>query len=79
MTAIERIKARVNELFLKGGEIHVSITLYHPRVYLNDAPFVIKGVYNHLFRIEEVGVSQPRIFTIQYTELLTEAVKIKEL
>ncbi len=79
MTAMERIKARVNELFLKGDEIHVSITLSHPRIHLDDATCVIKGVYPHIFMIEQVGVERPSNYSLQYTDLLTDCVKIKEL
>lgn len=79
MTAMERIKARVNELFLEGNEIHVSIILSHPRIHLENAVCVIKGVYPHIFMIEQIDLERPVSYSLQYTDLLTECVKIKEL
>ncbi len=78
MTAMEKIKARVKELFLLGDKIHVTITLSHPRIHLNDAPCIIKGVYPHIFVVEQIGADIPSSYSLQYTDLLTECVKIKE-
>lgn len=79
MTLMERIKARVKELYLRGDEIHVSITLSHPRIHLENAVCVIKGVYPHIFMIEQIDIERPVSYSLQYTDLLTECVKIEEL
>ena len=79
MTAIEKIKARINQLFKENNAIHITITLSHPRIYLSDTPVIISGVYPHVFRVEEFGVENPKSYTLQYTDLLTNSVSIKEL
>lgn len=79
MTAIEKIKLKINNLFLKGDEIHITILLVRPRICLESTPVIIKGVYPHVFRVEETGVESPKSYTIQYTDLLTNNVKIDEL
>lgn len=79
MTEIERIKARIDTLFKENERIHITVTTSRPRIYLKDFPVVIKGVYPHVFRVEEIGVENPHCYTFQYTDLLTNDVKISEL
>ncbi len=79
MTAIEKIKTGICKLYEKGEVIHITITLTHPRINLKEAPAEIKGVYPHVFRVEEHGVPNPKGYTLQYTDLLTNNVKISEL
>ena len=79
MTAIEKIQKRIKELYEAKTEIHITITLSHPRIYLNNAPAVIKGVYPHVFRVELLNCENKNSHTLQYSDLLTSSVKIEEL
>ncbi len=79
MTAIEKIKTRIKELYEQKCEVHITITLSHPRIYLNQAPVVITGVYPHVFRVEELNRETVKSHTLQYSDLLTSNVKIDEL
>lgn len=79
MTAIEKIQIRIKELYESKTKIHITITLSHPRIYLNNAPAVITGVYPHVFRVEILNCENKNSHTLQYSDLLTSSVKIEEM
>ena len=74
MITCEEIRNGIKELVKRGQKIHVDfIKRRHPLV--TDMEAVIREVYPNLFRIESQGV----FYTVQYVDLLTKEVRIKEL
>ncbi|MBP3692397.1 MAG: hypothetical protein J6I80_04040 [Clostridia bacterium] len=77
---LESIKADIKRLFESDPNIHIDVALTHPRFELEGDPVVIKGVYPHVFRIEESSSSaQPKCHTLQYADVLIGRIKILEL
>ena len=79
MTALDVIKGKLKKRFETDPRVHISIALSHPRIYLKDDPAVIKAVYPHVFRVEETSGGVPRCHIIQYADLLTGQIRIREL
>ncbi len=77
MTALDAIKEKVKKRYEADPRVHISIAISHPRVHLKDDPAVIKAVYPHVFRVEELGSGA--CHTIQYADLLTGQIRIREL
>ena len=79
MTILEEIRERIRHLFETAPQIHMNVSITHPRVELQDAPAVIIGVYRNVFRIEETSTGILRTHTLQYADIVTERIKILEL
>lgn len=79
LTALDMIKNKVKRLYETNPTIHISVSLSHPRLNLQDDPAVIKAVYPHVFRIEERSGGIPQCHIIQYADLLTNQIRIREL
>ena len=79
MTALEKIKNDIKRLYDANPDIHINISITHPRVCLKNDPVTIKGVYRHVFRIEETSGGVPKCHTLQYTDVLTKQIEITEL
>lgn len=79
MTALETIKSRIKNLYETNPDIHINISVTHPKISLRNDPVTIKGVYPHVFRIEEVSSGVPKCHTLQYTDVLTKQIEIIEL
>ena len=79
MLTPEYIKAQIQNLYETNPHIHISISMQRAKVCIKDAPMVIKGVYRHIFQVEEICVSHPKRYSIQYTEVLIGQVVIAEL
>ena len=79
MTALDTVKSKIRELYETNPNIHVNITVGHPKINLKSDPAVIIGVYPHIFRIEEYSEGEPKCHTLQYTDLLTNQIQIDEL
>ena len=79
MTTIEEVRKELERLYKECPNIHISVSMSHPKVSVREAPVKITGVYRSIFRIEEKEVERPRFFSLQYSDLLTGKIKIKEL
>jgi len=79
MKTIEEIKEGIRHLFESDPRVHVSITMLHPKVSVKEASVVILDVYPHIFRIRETEGASPKSYSVQYTEVLTGQVVIREL
>lgn len=75
----QQLHAAIEQLYDKDPHIHVTIHLSHPRREGEDIPATIRGVYPNIFRIEECKDGYVRSHSVQYTELLTGQVVIREL
>lgn len=79
MTSLEDIKKRIMRLYKTDPNIHINVELQRPRISLKDRPVVIKGVYPHIFQIEEQGIAFPKRYTLQYADVLLNHIEIMEL
>ncbi|MBQ2973133.1 MAG: hypothetical protein IJE19_02150 [Clostridia bacterium] len=79
MSTLDLIKAQIKNLYENNPNIHINISLTHPRLHLTNDPVTIKGVYPHFFRIEETSSGVPKCHTLQYTDVLTGQVSIEEM
>ncbi len=79
MSTLDLIKAQIRNLYETNPNIHISISLTHPRISFTNDPVTIKGVYSHVFRIEEMSSGVPKCHALQYTDILTGQVKIEEM
>ncbi|HJD22883.1 MAG TPA: hypothetical protein H9694_01930 [Firmicutes bacterium] len=79
MTSLEAIRSKIKGLYKSNPNIHVSVSTSHPRICLKNEPAVLKGVYPHIFQIEERSSGVPKCHTIQYTEVITKQIELVEL
>lgn len=79
MTSLDSIRAEIKRLYETNPDIHMNVSMINPRVTLTNEPVVIKGVYPHIFRIEEHSGGSPKSYIIQYADVLTGHVEISEL
>lgn len=79
MTSLDIIKIKVKKLYETNPNIHINVTLKKPKINLSNEPVVIKGVYPHIFQIEEKSSGSPKTHTLQYTYVLSHNIEIVEL
>lgn len=79
MTTLDIIKSKIQKLYKTNPNIHINVSMTNPKISLNNEPAVIKGVYPHIFQIEERSNGSPKCHTLQYTEVLTKHIEILEL
>ena len=79
MSSLDVIKQKINRLYQTHTEIHISVSMSHPKVSVQNDVATIKGIYPHIFQIEEYSSDTPKCHTIQYADILTRSVKISEL
>lgn len=79
MTHLDEIKCKLNELYHTQPNIHINVSISHPKVSLQNEAVVIKGIYSHIFQIEEFSSGFPKRRTIQYNDILTKNIEIVEL
>lgn len=79
MPTVDAIRAKIAKLYETNPNIHVNVSLTHPKICLVSVPAVIQGVYPHIFRIEERSEGSPRCYTLQYNDVLTHRIEILEL
>lgn len=79
MTILERTREKIKHLYETNPHVHVNVSISHPKIELKNDPAVIKGVYPHVFRIEETSNGVPQYHTLQYTDVLTGQIEIAEL
>ncbi len=79
MNALDLIKNQIKQLYEASPDIHISISFSHPKIIFTNDPVTIKGVYPHVFRIEEKSSGVAKCHTLQYSDILTGQIKIKEM
>ncbi len=79
MASLDTIKKQIEHLFKTNPTIHMDVFLSAPRLTLENAEVTIKGVYPHLFRIEEFSGGRLKSHTLQYSQIYTRQVIIHEL
>lgn len=76
---MDRIRSQIRRLYETDPNIHLNVTISHPKTAVRNAPAVIKGVYRNLFLIQESDFGYPRYHSIQYAEVMIGQVEIPEL
>lgn len=79
MTSLDIIKSKIQKLYKTNPNIHINVAIAHPKLNLKNEPVVIKGIYPHIFQIEEKSSSSPKTHTLQYTDVLLHHIEIVEL
>ena len=79
MNSLDIIKAKIQKLYKTNPNIHINVAITSPKVNLKNEPVVIKGVYPHIFQIEERGNGSPKTHTLQYSDVLLHLIDIVEL
>ena len=79
MTSLDIIKSKIQRLYKTNPNIHINVAITSPKVNLKNEPVVIKGVYPHIFQIEEKSSGSLKTHTLQYTEVLLHHIEIVEL
>ena len=79
MTSLDIIKSKIQKLYKTTPNIHINVAITSPKVNLKNEPVVIKGVYPHIFQIEEKSSGSHKTHTLQYTDVLLHHIDIVEL
>ncbi len=76
---IEEIKSKIKTLYETNPKIHINVAISRPKVVLQNDEATIKGVYPHVFIIEEYSKGAPHCHTLQYVDVFTKRIEIIEL
>ena len=76
---IDVIRNDIRNLFETNPNIHVNVTMRHPKVSVQNGPAVIKGVYPNTFQLEETESGYTQRHSVQYNDVLIGRVEILEL
>ncbi len=79
MSTHEFIKAQIKNLFETNPYIHMDVAMTHPKLILKNESVKITGVYRNIFQIEENSSGSPKRHTLQYSDIITGSIAIKEL
>ena len=79
MTSLDIIKSKIQRLYKSNPNVHINVAITSPKINLKNEPVVIKGVYPHIFQIEEGSSRSPKCHTLQYTDVLLHHIDIVEL
>lgn len=79
MNQLDAIREQIRMLFTTNPNIHVDISIRHPKLSLENDPAVITAVYPRVFCLEEYSDGIPHHHTLQYADVLTRQIVIREL
>lgn len=79
MTELENIRLKIKDLYNAAERIHVDFTSAYQKPPLKNVPAELIGVYPHIFCIVEKSAGCARRHTLQYTDVVTKQIIIKEL
>lgn len=79
MTQLAIIRDKIKKLYKTNPHIHINVLTKRPNICLSNEPAIIKGVYPHIFQIEERSSGFSRCYTVQYTDVLTKCIEIVEM
>ena len=79
MTSLDIIKTKIQNLYKTNPNIRINVSMTNPKVEFTNECVTIKGVYPHIFRIEECSSGSPKCHTLQYTDILTKHIEVLEL
>ncbi len=70
------IRAKIQNIFESNPNIKMNVNLKRPKLILENASAVIKGVYPHIFQIEETTDGKLRTHTLKYTDIIAGHIEI---
>ena len=76
---LQQIRQRILERYRSDPKIRINVSLRQPRLYLNDVPVKITGVYRHIFQVEETSSGQLKRHALQYADVLTHDIELLDL
>ena len=79
MASLEAIRARIKARFESDPHVHLDVSLSRPRLELHNDPVLLKGVYPHIFVIEECSGGRPKTHSLQYADIVAGHIRIVEL
>lgn len=79
MNSLDIIRSKIQKLYNNNPSIHINVAITRPKVILKNEPVVIKGIYPHIFQIEERSSGFPKTHTVQYSDVLLNHIEIIEL
>lgn len=79
MNQLDTIREQIKTLFETNPKVHVDISLRHPKLNLENDPAVITAVYPRVFCLEEQSEGVVQNHTLQYADVLTRQIVIREL
>lgn len=79
MNALDSIRSKILKLYKTNPNIHINAALTNSKAVLKNEPVVIKGVYPHIFQIEERSSGAPKTHTLQYSDILINRIEILEM
>lgn len=80
MNILDTVRNNIRELYDTDPSIHVNVVVKNPRrTTLSNLPVVIKGVYPHMFQIEDRSKGKPMLYSHLYTDVITKDIEIREL
>ncbi len=72
----DEIRAKIQRIFEKNPNIRMNVNLRKPKLVLVNASAVIKGVYPHIFQIEETSNGRLRTHTLKYTDIISGQIEV---
>ena len=78
MTQTDFVKSKIAKLYKTNPNIHIQYAALAPRGAAESIPATIKGVYRHIFQIEESSSGKVRKHTVQYSEVIMRRIVIEE-
>ncbi len=77
--SLELIKQQINMLYKTNPKVHLNVSLKKPKITFENIDATITGVYPHIFQIEEYTNGYAKKHTLQYADVVTDAIVILEL
>ncbi len=79
MSTEEKIIKQIKALYEANSIIHVDVSLSKPKFVIKNAEVRIRGVYPHIFQLEENTGARTICHTVQYTDVMIGNIVIQEL
>ncbi|MBO6089141.1 MAG: hypothetical protein J6P37_02360 [Lachnospiraceae bacterium] len=79
MMTLTEIKIKIQKLYNTNPQIHINVHSNRPKMYYDNVPAIIRGVYPHIFQLEINEENQIKSFYMQYEDVLIKRVEIIEL
>lgn len=76
MNSLDLIRSKILKLYKTNPNIHINAAITNSKAILKNEPVVIKGVYPHIFQIEERSDGSPKTHTLQYSDVLINHIEI---
>ena len=79
ISCMQQIRQRIQQQYRENPNVHVNVSLAHPRLRLKNVEATIIGAYAHIFQLEENQTGQKRRHTLQYADVLLHHIDILDM